>query len=175
MEEDNTNGNASDNKDNGPDNKAIRMGAYDIMGEFFSIMCDIEKTYMKMEKGYTDITSNIERLRLLAMQIVRFRNRAHAAKKLGLPPGAEGYTDVDIKDTFRPDETYIKALHYCIRLGKVSVEMIHDRYSVTYIKACRIVDWMTSLGYISAPDESESSKILVNMDDFISKYGDVED
>ncbi|MCD8294733.1 MAG: hypothetical protein LUE27_05795 [Clostridia bacterium] len=73
------------------------------------------------------------------------------------------------------DDTYIKALHYCIKSNSASVSMIQRRYPIGYMKACKIIDWMTSLNYITAPEGSKPRKILMTMDEFTATYGEIDD
>ncbi|MCD8308041.1 MAG: hypothetical protein LUD51_07450 [Clostridia bacterium] len=73
------------------------------------------------------------------------------------------------------DEQYLKALHYCIKCGMVSVSMIQRRYPIGYMKACRMVDWMTAKGYITPRDGTKPQRVLMTMKEFIETYGDMDD
>lgn len=73
------------------------------------------------------------------------------------------------------DETYIKALNYCVNSKQASVSMIQRRFPIGYIKACRIVDWMEVMNYITPSEGAKPRKVLLSKEDFINLYGDVDD
>ena len=73
------------------------------------------------------------------------------------------------------DETFIKALKYCINSNQASVSMIQRRFPVGYIKACKIIDWMENMNYITHSEGSKPRKILLTREDFIKTYGDIDD
>ena len=74
------------------------------------------------------------------------------------------------------DETFIKALKYCITANQASVSMIQRRFPVGYIKACKIIDWMQTMNYITQSEGSKPRKVLVTKEEFENIYGtDVDD
>ena len=73
------------------------------------------------------------------------------------------------------DDTFIKALKFCVTSKQASVSMIQRRFPVGYIKACKIIDWMENMNYITQSEGSKPRKVLLSMDEFISTYGEVDD
>jgi S-DNA-T family DNA segregation ATPase FtsK/SpoIIIE len=79
------------------------------------------------------------------------------------------------KDDSKIDETFIKALKYCVDSNQASVSMIQRRFPVGYIKACKIIDWMTNMNYITPSEGSKPRKVLLTKEEFVNKYGEVDD
>lgn len=73
------------------------------------------------------------------------------------------------------DDTYLKALKYCVASNQASVSMIQRRFPVGYIKACKIIDWMEKMNYITQSEGSKPRKVLMTMDEFTNTYGEVDD
>ena len=73
------------------------------------------------------------------------------------------------------DDTYIKALYYCVVSNQASVSMIQRRFPVGYIKACKIIDWMENMNYVTQSEGSKPRKVLLTKDEFLSTYGEVDD
>lgn len=73
------------------------------------------------------------------------------------------------------DETYIKALYYCVTVKQASVSMIQRRFPVGYIKACKIIDWMDNMNYITPSEGSKPRKVLLTKEEFINIYGEMDD
>lgn len=73
------------------------------------------------------------------------------------------------------DDTYIQALKYCVTSNQASVSMIQRRFPVGYIKACKIIDWMENMNYITPSEGSKPRKVLLSKDEFINIYGEVDD
>ena len=73
------------------------------------------------------------------------------------------------------DETYVKALYYCVTSNQASVSMIQRRFPVGYIKACKIIDWMETMNYITHSEGSKPRKVLLSKDDFTATYGEIDD
>ncbi len=82
-----------------------------------------------------------------------------------------GAEDVETKI----DDTFIKALKYCVTSNQASVSMIQRRFPVGYIKACKIIDWMENMNYITPSEGSKPRKVLLSKDEFINIFGDVDD
>ena len=92
-----------------------------------------------------------------------------AAPALG---GGEGGED----EEFKIDDTHIKALKYCVTSNQASVSMIQRRFPVGYIKACKIIDWMEKMNYITPSEGSKPRKVLLSKDEFVQIYGeDIDD
>jgi S-DNA-T family DNA segregation ATPase FtsK/SpoIIIE len=73
------------------------------------------------------------------------------------------------------DDTFIKALKYCVTSNQASVSMIQRRFPVGYIKACKIIDWMENMNYITQSEGSKPRKVLLSKEEFLNTYGDVDD
>lgn len=73
------------------------------------------------------------------------------------------------------DDTFIKALYFCVTSNMASVSSIQRRFPVGYIKACKIIDWMENMNYITPSEGSKPRKVLLSKDEFINIYGDVDD
>ncbi|MDE7439144.1 MAG: hypothetical protein K2N23_01360, partial [Clostridia bacterium] len=73
------------------------------------------------------------------------------------------------------DDTYIKALHYCVTSNQASVSMIQRRFPVGYIKACKIIDWMENMNYVTQSEGSKPRKVLLSKEEFLNTYGEVDD
>lgn len=78
-------------------------------------------------------------------------------------------------DSSKVDDTFIKALWFCVTSNQASVSMIQRRFPIGYMKACKIIDWMENMNYITQSEGSKPRKVLLSMDEFIAKYGDVDD
>lgn len=71
------------------------------------------------------------------------------------------------------DNAYrIQALKLCVEQGQASVSFIQRNFPVGYIESCKIVDWMESMGYVSAAMGSRPRRVLLTMEQFKSVYGD---
>ncbi len=73
------------------------------------------------------------------------------------------------------DDTYIKALNYCVNSNQASVSMIQRRFPVGYIKACKIIDWMENMNYVTQSEGSKPRKVLLSKEEFFNIYGEVDD
>jgi len=73
------------------------------------------------------------------------------------------------------DDTFINALKYCVTSNQASVSMIQRRFPVGYIKACKIIDWMENMNYITHSEGSKPRKVLLSKEEFINTYGDIDD
>lgn len=78
-------------------------------------------------------------------------------------------------DSAKVDDTFIKALWFCVTSNQASVSMIQRRFPIGYMKACKIIDWMANMNYITQSEGSKPRKVLLSRDEFISKYGEVDD
>ncbi|MGN0805208.1 MAG: DNA translocase FtsK [Candidatus Coproplasma sp.] len=78
-------------------------------------------------------------------------------------------------DTAKVDDTFIKALWFCVTSNQASVSMIQRRFPIGYMKACKIIDWMENMNYITQPEGSKPRKVLLSRDEFIQKYGEPDD
>ncbi|MCD8372344.1 MAG: DNA translocase FtsK [Clostridia bacterium] len=78
-------------------------------------------------------------------------------------------------DETKIDEVYLRALKYCVESNKASVSMLQRRFPIGYMKACKIIDWMENMNYITKGEGPNSRKVLLSHDEFINTYGDVDD
>ncbi len=81
--------------------------------------------------------------------------------------GGEG--DVKIDDKF------IQALKFCVTSNQASVSMLQRRFPIGYVKACKIIDWMENMNYITQSEGAKPRKVLLSLDEFTRIYGDVDD
>lgn len=86
--------------------------------------------------------------------------------------GEEGATGGDAS---KVDDTFIKALKFCVTSNQASVSMIQRRFPIGYMKACKIIDWMETMNYITRSEGSKPRKVLLSREEFIQKYGDIDD
>ncbi|MCM1545625.1 MAG: FtsK/SpoIIIE domain-containing protein [Clostridiales bacterium] len=78
-------------------------------------------------------------------------------------------------DVSKVDDTFIKALKFCVTSNQASVSMIQRRFPIGYMKACKIIDWMENMNYITQSEGSKPRKVLLSREEFIQRYGDVDD
>lgn len=92
-------------------------------------------------------------------------------------PAADTSSSEDsvLGDSAKVDDTYIKALWFCVTSNQASVSMIQRRFPIGYMKACKIIDWMENMNYITQSEGSKPRKVLLSKDEFIQKYGEVDD
>lgn len=73
------------------------------------------------------------------------------------------------------DDTFIKALKFCVTSNQASVSMIQRRFPIGYMKACKIIDWMENMNYVTQSEGSKPRKVLLSKEEFIKTYGDIDD
>ena len=73
-------------------------------------------------------------------------------------------------ETDEIDETYIKALEQVIQYGNASATFIQRKCATGYIKACKILDWMENMGYITPANGPWARKVLITKAEFRKKY-----
>ena len=78
-------------------------------------------------------------------------------------------------DESKIDDTYLKALKFCVTSNAASVSMIQRRFPIGYMKACKIIDWMENMNYVTKSEGSKARKVLLSLDEFINTYGDIDD
>lgn len=66
----------------------------------------------------------------------------------------------------------IKALWECVKSGSASTYLIQRKLSVGYVMAARALDWMEENEFISSAKGTEPRNVLINREEFISKFGD---
>ncbi|MCD8309336.1 MAG: hypothetical protein LUD19_05710 [Clostridia bacterium] len=80
----------------------------------------------------------------------------------------------EIEET-KIDDVFLRALKYCVDSNKASVSMLQRRFPIGYMKACKIIDWMENMNYITKGEGPNSRKVLLSRDEFINTYGDIDD
>lgn len=90
-------------------------------------------------------------------------------------PAETSSDDSVIGESSKVDDTFIKALWFCVTSNQASVSMIQRRFPIGYMKACKIIDWMENMNYITQSEGSKPRKVLLSKDEFIQKYGEVDD
>lgn len=95
--------------------------------------------------------------------------------KVEEPEQAAGISDSESTEETKIDDTFIRALKYCVMSNAASVSMIQRRFPIGYIKACKIIDWMENMNYITKSEGSKSRKVLLSQEEFFNTYGDVDD
>ena len=73
------------------------------------------------------------------------------------------------------DDTFIKALKFCVTSNQASVSMIQRRFPIGYMKACKIIDWMENMNYVTQSEGSKPRKVLLSKEEFIKTYGEIDD
>lgn len=65
-----------------------------------------------------------------------------------------------------PDETYKTALMFCIKSDRASVSMLQRELNMSYVQACKIIDWMESKGYITPANGTIPRKVLLSENEY---------
>lgn len=65
----------------------------------------------------------------------------------------------------------VKALDFCIDYKRASSSLIQRRFVTGYIKACKIVDWMRSKGYLIEQEGISGGRVILSRDKFNELYG----
>ncbi len=73
------------------------------------------------------------------------------------------------------DALFKKALWFAITGGSVSISSLQRRFRVGYARAGGLVDTMEQLNYISANEGSKARRVLITREEFINKFGPIED
>lgn len=72
------------------------------------------------------------------------------------------------------DDTYLKALKFCIDSKQASVSMIQRRFPLRYIEACKIIEWMENMQYVTPYENSVRRKVLLTAEEFKNIYGAID-
>ena len=92
------------------------------------------------------------------------------------PNGDDGGADADGGEgDVKIDDKFIQALKFCVTSNQASVSMLQRRFPIGYVKACKIIDWMENMNYITQSEGSKPRKVLLSLDEFTRIYGDVDD
>ena len=68
------------------------------------------------------------------------------------------------------DELRYKALKLSIEQNSASVSLFQRTLPIGYIEACRLVDWMESMGYISISEGAKPRRVLITQEEFDKLY-----
>ncbi len=98
-----------------------------------------------------------------------FINTVEEPAETGAEESAVGNAETKIDDTF------IKALKFCVTSNQASVSMIQRRFPIGYMKACKIIDWMENMNYITQSEGSKPRKVLLSREEFVRIFGDIDD
>lgn len=83
------------------------------------------------------------------------------------------------RETYKPQNEqeafFIKALWACVEHNGASTSLIQRRFSVGYARAARAIDWMEGHNFISAVSGNSERTVLIDREEFISKFGDLEE
>lgn len=94
----------------------------------------------------------------------RYVQNAKADCEIFRVPAAEKPRDAD-GDGTDEDELRADALRLTVESGTASVSMLRRSLSVSYMKACSLIDWMTDMGYVSEADGSSARRALVSREE----------
>ncbi len=90
-------------------------------------------------------------------------------------PESDGGSDDGGEGDVKIDDKFIQALKFCVTSNQASVSMLQRRFPIGYVKACKIIDWMENMNYITQSEGSKPRKVLLSLDEFTRIYGDVDD
>lgn len=79
-------------------------------------------------------------------------------KKKGAFGGAEDDGEVDPK--------FMECVHVAVESGKISTSLLQRRMGLGYGRAAKIIDRMTDMGIVSAPDGQKPRNVLISMSDY---------
>jgi len=71
---------------------------------------------------------------------------------------------------FKIDESYKKALLFCINNNAASVSLLQRWLYYGYETACKIIDWMTDMGHITPANGAKPREVLLSLSDFEKLY-----
>lgn len=94
----------------------------------------------------------------------RYVQNAKADCEIFRAPAAEKPRDAD-GDGTDEDELRADALRLVVETGIASVSMLRRSLSISYMKACSLIDWMTDMGYVSEGDGSSARRALVTREE----------
>lgn len=79
-------------------------------------------------------------------------------KKKGAFSGADDDGEVDPK--------FMECVHVAVESGKISTSLLQRRMGLGYGRAAKIIDRMTEMGIVSAPDGQKPRNVLISMSDY---------
>lgn len=81
------------------------------------------------------------------------------------------FKDDDKKDDSDEWEQRSEALQLCIQMQQASVSFIQRRMPVGYIEACKLIDWMEEMGFISESNGLTPRRVLITQEEFDKLHG----
>lgn len=79
--------------------------------------------------------------------------------------------DEDGDEEIGEEELRFEALKLCIERNMASVSLFQRTFPIGYIRACKLIEWMESEGYVSAAYGSTPREVLITKEDFKKLYG----
>ena len=80
--------------------------------------------------------------------------------------------DSDDNEEIDEEELRFKALKICIERNMASVSLFQRTFPIGYIRACNLIDWMESRGYVSVNTGSRPRKVLITEEEFNKLYSE---
>lgn len=80
------------------------------------------------------------------------------SKKKGAFGSAEDDGEIDPK--------FMECVHVAVESGKISTSLLQRRMGLGYGRAAKIIDRMTEMGIVSAPDGQKPRNVLISMSDY---------
>ncbi len=152
-------------------------GAEKLLGEGDMYFRSVDKPDLVRIKGCFIDTPEVQRVTdyikennetYFDQSVSDFINKVEEEEPQGVVGGGLDGDGVETKI----DDTFIKALKYCVTSNQASVSMIQRRFPVGYIKACKIIDWMENMNYVTQSEGSKPRKVLLTKEEFVNIYGD---
>ncbi len=73
------------------------------------------------------------------------------------------------------DDFFLQALSLAVRTGTISISQLQRRFGIGYARAGGLVDKMERLGFISGNEGSKARKVLLTIEEYESKFGNLSD
>lgn len=88
-------------------------------------------------------------------------------------PQVESFNGKEVSSSDAVPDDYIHALKIAVQMGTISISLLQRKLSFGYPKAAKIVDWMSDEGYVVTSQIGKQKQVILTMDEFIEKFGDV--
>ncbi len=75
--------------------------------------------------------------------------------------------DEDMDGSIFEDSKFMEACNIALESGKISTSLLQRRCSIGYGKAAKYIDYMESMGIVSAPDGQKPREVLMTRDQFM--------
>lgn len=70
------------------------------------------------------------------------------------------------EDDGEVDPKFMECVHVAVESGKISTSLLQRRMGLGYGRAAKIIDRMTEMGIVSAPDGQKPRNVLISMSDY---------